>query len=117
MDSTYIAKTTVPALLPKKIPASSTYTVSRALQLTKGISRPVSSRWPRLDRLQRAGERRHVAAESDDQRQEGPPGQADQAHQPVHDEGSPGQITRVLQHRQQREHDGHQRHEAQQLPD
>lgn len=51
IDSTYIAKTTVPAALPKNAVATSTYTVSRALQVTNGISSPVSRRCRRSDRM------------------------------------------------------------------
>ncbi len=52
--------------------------------------------------LQRSGghDRRHVAAEADDERNEGLAGQADGTHETIHDKGRPRHVARVLQRRE-----------------
>ena len=61
--------------------------------------------------------RRHVAAEADDDRQEGAPGQPEAAHHPVGDDGGPRHVAGVLEQREQQEHQGHQGHEGEQHAD
>ena len=45
IDATYMPKTTVPALEPKKVAPSITNTVSRAVHDVKGTRREVMIRW------------------------------------------------------------------------
>ncbi len=65
----------------------------------------------------RCADGRHVAAEPDHQGQKRPTGEPDHSHQPVGDDCAPSQVTRVLEHGQAEEHDGHHGHERQQHAD
>ena len=76
------------------------------------MSMPVSTRW-RIRQGARGGQCGKVAAESDDDRQERAAVQSQRAHRTVHNERGAGQIARVLEHRQQQEHDAHHRNERQ----
>ncbi len=60
---------------------------------------------------------RHVAPEADDEREKGPPGEPDGTHESVGHDRRASQVAAVLQEGEQREHDGHQRHERQEHPD
>ena len=57
-------------------------------------------------------DRRHIAAETDDQRHEGLAGQAHPTHETVHDEGRARHVARVLQHRQEQEQEADHRDEG-----
>ena len=64
--------------------------------------------------LQRTGghDRRHIAAKADQHRHEGLAGQADEAHEPVHDKGGAGHVTGVFQKRKAEKHEADGRNEG-----
>ena len=63
------------------------------------------------------GERGHVAAEADDQRQHRATVQADGAHRPIGHERRASEVPTALEHPDRHEHHRHQRHECQHRPD